>query len=140
LLIYEKGGFFLPHRDTEKTDGMFGTLTIVLPSAHRGGELVVRHAGREVTLDLSNADVSELAFAAFYADCEHEIKPVTQGARVCLTYNLLQRKTGKKTRTITAPLYDAEVDRAAAILEKTFKDADAPAKLAWLLEHQYSPA
>jgi hypothetical protein len=37
-------------------------------------------------LDLSKADVSELAFAAFYADCEHEIRPVTHGARVCLTY------------------------------------------------------
>jgi hypothetical protein len=51
LLVYEEGGFFLPHRDTEKTDGMFGTLTIVLPSAHCGGELVIRHAGREVTVD-----------------------------------------------------------------------------------------
>jgi len=36
LLIYEEGGFFLPHRDTEKTDGMFGTLTIVLPSVYCG--------------------------------------------------------------------------------------------------------
>src|SRR6266568_4317611 len=141
LLIYEKGGFFLSHRDTEKTDGMFGTLTIVLPSAHRGGELVVRHAGREVTLDLSNVDVSELAFAAFYADCEHEIKPITQGARVCLTYNLLLRKeSGKQNGTITAPLYDAAVDRAGAILAHTFNKAGAPTKLAWLLEHQYSPA
>ena len=26
LLVYDRGGFFLPHRDTEKTAGMFGTL------------------------------------------------------------------------------------------------------------------
>jgi hypothetical protein len=91
LLVYEEGGFFLPHRDTEKTNGMFGTLTIVLPSVHCGGELVIRHAGREVTVDMSNAETSELTFAAFYADCEHAIKPITQGSRVCLTYNLLQR-------------------------------------------------
>jgi hypothetical protein len=57
LLIYEQGGFFLPHRDTEKKDGMFGTLTIVLPSVHDGGELVVRHKGREVTVNLSNAEL-----------------------------------------------------------------------------------
>ena len=139
LLVYEEGGFFLPHRDTEKTDGMFGTLTIVLPSAHCGGELVIRHAGREVTVDMSNAETSELTFAAFYADCEHAIKPITQGTRVCLTYNLLQRRTGKKDKPITAPLYDSEADRAQAILEQTFKKSDAPAKLAWLLEHQYSP-
>src|SRR5437879_2163779 len=139
LLIYEEGGFFLPHRDTEKTDGMFGTLTIVLPSVHCGGELVIRHTGREVTVDLSNAEASELTFAAFYADCEHSIKPITQGSRVCLTYNLLQRGTGKKNKPITAPLYDREADRAGAILEQTFEKPDAPAKLAWLLEHHYTP-
>jgi 2OG-Fe(II) oxygenase superfamily len=139
LLVYEEGGFFLPHRDTEKTDGMFGTLAIVLPSVHCGGELVIRHAGREVTVDLSNPETSELTFAAFYADCEHAIKPITQGSRVCLTYNLLQRRTGEKNKPITAPLYDSEADRAEAILEQTFKKSDAPAKLAWLLEHQYSP-
>jgi len=140
LLIYEEGGFFLPHRDTEKTDGMFGTLTIVLPSVHCGGELVIRHTGREVTVDLSNAEASELTFAAFYADCEHAIKPITQGSRVCLTYNLLQRRTGKKNKPITAPLYDREAGRAGATLEQTFEKPDAPAKLAWLLEHRYTPA
>jgi len=108
LLIYEEGGFFLPHRDTERTDGMFGTLTIVLPTAHCGGELVIRHTGREVSVDLSNPETSELTFVAFYADCEHAIKPVTQGSRVCLTYNLLHRRTGKKNKAITAPLYDSQ--------------------------------
>ncbi len=136
---FTEGGFFLPHRDTEKTDGMFGTLTIALPSAHCGGELVIRHAGREVTVDMSNAKTSELTFAAFYADCEHAIKPITQGTRVCLTYNLLQRRTGEKNKPITAPLYDSEADRAQATLEQTFKKSEAPAKMVWLLEHQYSP-
>ena len=55
LLVYEKGGFFKAHRDSEKADGMFGTLIVVLPSAHKGGELTVRHAGRETVVDLSGA-------------------------------------------------------------------------------------
>lgn len=42
MLIYEKGDFFLSHRDSEKEKGMFGTLIIGLPSPHRGGELLVR--------------------------------------------------------------------------------------------------
>src|SRR5688572_20204273 len=63
LLVYDRGSFFKRHRDTEKADGMFGTLLIVLPSAHAGGDLIVRHADREVTTDLSGTDVSELAFA-----------------------------------------------------------------------------
>jgi hypothetical protein len=53
VLLYDAGGFFISHRDTEKTEGMFGTLAIVLPSLHSGGEVVVRHAGREVVLDLA---------------------------------------------------------------------------------------
>jgi len=91
-------------------------------------------------VDLSTAETSELTFAAFYADCEHAIKPITQGSRVCLTYNLLQPGTGRKGKPITAPLYESEADRVGTILEQTFKKSDAPAKLAWLLEHQYSPA
>jgi hypothetical protein len=89
LLVYDPGSFFLAHRDTEKVPGMFATLVIVLPCPHRGGQLMIRHAGREVALDLSSREVSAVTFAAFYADCEHEVKPVTQGNRVCLIYNLL---------------------------------------------------
>jgi len=39
LLLYEKGSFFLPHRDGEKLDGMVATLVVVLPSTFEGGEL-----------------------------------------------------------------------------------------------------
>jgi hypothetical protein len=41
LLVYETDGLFRPHRDTEKADGMFGTLVVVLPSSHGGGELII---------------------------------------------------------------------------------------------------
>ncbi|HEY5392491.1 MAG TPA: hypothetical protein VIJ57_10280, partial [Hanamia sp.] len=37
MLIYETGDFFLPHKDSEKEKGMFGTLVIGLPSKHTGG-------------------------------------------------------------------------------------------------------
>ncbi len=47
LLVYGEGDFFVSHRDTEKAAGMFGTLVVVLPSIHTGGELVVRHWGRK---------------------------------------------------------------------------------------------
>jgi len=47
LLVYETGGFFLPHRDTEKAPGMVATLIIALPSPHEGGSLRVSHDGRD---------------------------------------------------------------------------------------------
>src|SRR5262249_47242503 len=85
---------------------------------------------------------AELKFAAFYSDCEHEVLPITRGNRVCLVYNLVQRppRDGKNQPPLVAPLYDAETANAAELLAKTFAGASAPTKIAWLLEHQYSPA
>lgn len=139
LLIYEEGCFFLTHRDTEKARGMFGTLVISLPCPHRGGELVIHHAGREAVVDLSTADISELGFTAFYADCEHEVRLVQEGNRVCLVYNLIQKIDSKQGDPLTAPLYTKEIDRTASILKKHLL-TNEETKIAWLLEHQYSSA
>lgn len=35
LLLYETGSFFKPHRDTEKEEGMFGTLVIQVLNLRR---------------------------------------------------------------------------------------------------------
>jgi hypothetical protein len=137
LLVYDPGSFFLAHRDTEKAQGMFGTLVIVLPSFHEGGELHIRHAGREVVADLASREVSQLSYAAFYADCEHEVKPVTEGNRVCLIYNLIQHRAGK---TIKAPDYGPETTAAAGLLKEWMQSEGSPPKIVYLLEHQYTPA
>jgi len=139
LLIYDTGGFFTAHRDSEKVAGMFGTLVVTLPSLHRGGALIVRHAGREVTVNMAEAEFPELSFTAFYADCEHEVRPVTAGNRVCLVYNLIQQRGHCQEGQLTAPLYEAEKAALAQLLTGAFA-AGNPIKLAWLLEHQYSSA
>jgi hypothetical protein len=53
----------------------------------KGGELHVRHEGREIVYDWSK-DPAAIQWAAFYSDCEHEVLPVTSGYRVTITYNL----------------------------------------------------
>jgi len=90
LLVYDTGSFFLSHRDSEKAPGMFATLVVVLPSIYTGGELLIRHKGRTVRLDLRHDEPSEVAYAAFYADCRHEVLPVVSGYRLALVYNLLR--------------------------------------------------
>lgn len=140
VLLYDKGGFFTAHRDTEKAEGMFGTLVIVLPSFHRGGDLIIQHAGREATINLAPEDVSQLTFAAFYADCLHEVRPVEEGNRLCLIYNLIQRSDGKRRKPLTAPDYAAEIAGATELLAKWMARPDAPPKVVYLLEHEYSPA
>jgi hypothetical protein len=137
LLVYDAGSFFVDHRDTEKVPGMFATLAIVLPSAHSGGALIVRHLGREVVLDPHPEEPSEIGFAAFYADCVHEIRPVTAGCRIALIYNL--RFLGGN-QPPAAPDYRAEQRRAAERLRRWAEAADEPDKLVLPLEHAYTPA
>ena len=141
ILIYDEGGFFTSHRDTEKVGGMFGTLIVVLPSAHQGGELIIRHAGREVTVDMAHLENSEIGFVAFYADCEHEVRPVTAGHRICLVYNLIQSAgpSVKGSGPLAIPDETKTIQTTAKLLGSAFSSPIAPVKIAWLLEHHYSP-
>lgn len=136
MLIYEEGDFFLPHQDTEKEKGMFGTLLIALPSNHTGGKLLVRFDGVEKCVDFSGAAKDfKMPYAAFYADCEHEVKPVTSGYRICLAYNLVQQKTEKNIQL--EPL-TKQVTQLADLLRQEQYDPEKPARII-LLGHQYTP-
>lgn len=53
-----------------------------------GGQLAVRHSGREVVFDWADAKKPSIQWAAFFSDCEHEILEVTDGYQLILTYNL----------------------------------------------------
>ncbi len=141
LLVYDEGSFFVSHRDTEKMDGMFATLVVVLPSHYTGGELLVRHQGREVVFDLRCSDPSQAAFAAFYADCVHEVLPVTSGCRLTLIYTLSRQEPGDRP---TPPSYATEADQLTALLRHWAEDEHrtdgGPDKLIFPLEHAYSQA
>ncbi len=142
LLVYDTDSFFVSHRDTEKAAGMFATLLIVLPSLYTGGALLVRHRDREVRLELSCPESSQVAFAAFYADCVHEVLPLTSGYRLTLVYNLRRQGRGQPPQ---APDYDTEQTEVTALLRqwsagKDAPDDDSPEKLLYPLEHAYTPA
>lgn len=71
---------------------MFGSLVVVLPFEHEGGELILRHRGHEFIFDgqtlLKGAPLTSVAYVAFFSDVEHEVAEVTSGHRVTVTYNL----------------------------------------------------
>lgn len=137
LLIYEPGDFFLPHKDSEKEPGMFGTLSIGLPSAHAGGELAIRFDGREKIVDFSAAASNyQMPFVAFFADCEHEIRPVRAGFRVCLVYNLLQPTGAQK---VESPQFSRQTNDLADLLRSMENSVGSTPKVV-LLGHQYTPA
>lgn len=135
LLIYESGSFFAPHRDTEKEDGMFGTMVVCLPSQHEGGRLIVRHDGHSETFDFGPGSETEIQAAAFYADCLHEIEAVRSGYRVCLVYNLVR----PKGRALRAPRQTRFVAAAREALRELFQERTR-LRVAIPLNHQYSRA
>jgi len=106
-------------------------------------------AGREVRLDLSTADPAELAYAAFYADCDHEVEPMEAGHRLALVYNLVRgRSEGRASREakrsgarhpLKPPDHRHLVREVAALLgERT--DPESPPKIVHLRDHHYTPA
>ncbi len=139
LLIYGPGSFFLPHRDSEKAPGMFGTLVISFPSPHEGGDLVIQHQGRETVLSLHTEEPSELAYAAFYADCEHEVRPITKGYRICLIYNLIQESAKGSPASLDVPDLRSQTAEAARLLQTCFGKPPEARKLIVLLDHEYTP-
>jgi len=101
LNIYSKGGFFQPHVDSPTYDNMVGTLVICLPSYHKGGELCVSHDGVQHVFDFSehSGDANTIQWAAFYSNCIHEVKPVLEGHRVTITYNIMSKSEYRKRRS-----------------------------------------
>ncbi len=133
LLIYEKDDFFVAHKDSEKEKGMFGTLIIGLPSKHTGGALCVRFDGKEETIGFAAAvNQYQIPYAAFYADCEHEIEKVTSGYRVCLAYNLIQKERKEQLQLKESKTY---VQQIADLLKKQVQETP----IVILLNHQYTP-
>ncbi|KAI3391104.1 hypothetical protein diail_7955 [Diaporthe ilicicola] len=91
LLLYEEGSFFRPHKDSEKEPGMIGTLVISLPSEYDGAEVHISHSNRRHVFETSASSKFNLTALAWYSDVTHEVKPLTAGYRLVMTYNLVQQ-------------------------------------------------
>ncbi|EED79522.1 predicted protein, partial [Postia placenta Mad-698-R] len=139
LLLYETSSHFLPHVDTEKADGMFATIVVVLPSKFKGGSLHVSHGGLNTFYDCSPKSLTETNVLAWYTDVMHEVKPITSGWRLALSFNLVH------TTTSLRPALSGQTElvgrmRHVLLSWKQDLDGDAPLKLIYLLEHKYPQA
>ena len=75
-------------------------------------------------------------YAAFYADCEHEVERVTRGVRLCLAYNLVLEPKREKSSVDREP-HPLPTDLLAGSLGSWV--AKQPAKpLVFALEHHYT--
>ncbi|XP_055334338.1 uncharacterized protein LOC129585614 [Paramacrobiotus metropolitanus] len=104
LNVYGPGGFFKAHKDTPRGAKMFGSLVIVFPTKHTGGELKLRHGEKEWTFDsaekLAAAVEPSIGYVAFFSDVEHEVAVVQSGYRVTLTYNLYFGETSPESASL----------------------------------------
>ncbi len=132
LLVYAPGQFFLPHQDSEVDDAMVGSLVVGLPSAFTGGALEVRQDGERATYRGSK---TSLSFVAFYGDCRHQVKPVTSGYRVVLTYDLVAQDERRPVIDATDTELVAEL---AGRIGEHFAGSGAPGRLVYLLDHEYT--
>lgn len=141
LLVYGPGQFFAPHQDSEKADDMIGTLVVSLPSRFTGGAMVLEHQGQRM---LVGGSARHLTFVAFYADCRHEVRPVKQGHRIVLTYNLIAEGDDS-----AAPLPADRIESLSASVRRFFetprparltdgREQIPPDRLVYLLDHQYT--
>ena len=90
------------------------------------------------------ASASKLTFTAFYADCQHQVRVVTRGYRLALTYSLLLGGKAEPASTPTAALA-ALTDRVRAYFASPMPprwkgdgDGMPPSRLIYLLDHQYT--
>ncbi len=91
--IYEKGGFFLAHRDTPHDAKHVATLVIGIPSEHTGGGLVIHSPYKEDFVErVSFGESKDLQYAMFYTDCLHEVEEIKSGTRIVIQADLYVEK------------------------------------------------
>jgi hypothetical protein len=108
--IYQKGGHFKQHVDTQHGPDHLATLVISLPHPFVGGNLVVSDHDEEKSFSLSSGchivndmpdtdselvtapkDIKQkkkLHWVAFYTDCKHHVEEVFAGVRIVLQFDL----------------------------------------------------
>ncbi len=140
LLIYESGQFFSTHQDSEKSDGMVATMVVLLPSAYKGGSLVIDQLGDQKTFRAKKSTNNELKVVAFYADCHHEVKKVTAGYRIALTYNIMFDAKGSLKESQPNPNLTRVINQYfnAKYDQREWYIRNHPRWLVYLLDHQYS--
>ncbi|KZT09482.1 uncharacterized protein LAESUDRAFT_756442 [Laetiporus sulphureus 93-53] len=130
---------FLPHVDTEKMDGMFATIVIVLPSKFSGGAVHVSRGSLSSVYDCSPKSLFETSVLAWYTDVKQEVKPITEGFRLALSFNLIHT-TSSLRPALSGNANAVEKLRRVLLSWKQNLDGKAPSKVVYLLDHKYSLA
>lgn len=119
---------------------MFASLIIVLPSKFEGGEVHVSHNDERDVFNISPSSEFTTSALAWYTDVTHEVKPVTSGYRLAISYNLVNTSPG------LPPPHLPDLHLAVSAVEKIFRrwrkgaynQPKFSGTIAYLLDHEYS--
>lgn len=103
--------------------------TVEVPS----GEVHLSHAGNHRVFDTSRS-IFDVSVLAWYADVTHEIKPIVEGHRLVLIYNILRTSDGASSAGFLTN-QDQKMQNAIARLNL---HPPTPKRLLYLLDHKYS--
>jgi len=105
--VIGKGDPLKAHKDTPQSQDMFGSLVVILPTLHEGGQFILHQGEKEWTIDftdkLATATEPSVCFIAFLGDIEHEALPVMSGYWMTLMYNLYHKPLHPGTSLIPTP-------------------------------------
>lgn len=125
----------------QKADGIFATILIILPSAYAGGQVVVSHAATTKTLDFSEKSLLSTAVLAWYTDVKHEVKPIKNGYRLALSYNLVHVALPNVPRPCLPDTSSSEALLARVLTQwraKKYEKGSQCEIIAYLLDREYS--
>ena len=122
---------------------MFATVIIVLPSAYTGGQVILSHSSTTKKIDFAKESLFSTALLAWYTDVKHEVKEVTSGYRLALSYNLIHVAPPGVPRPSLPDMSDS-LHLLRRVLKKwrdgMYEDGSDRNVAAYLLQHQYSSA
>jgi len=139
MVLYETGSFFKSHVDTQRSQDMFGTLVVEIGSAYQVSDWTYEDTASSGRLVVTSSDgrvvrmnAGTFVYSAFFADCEHEVLPLTEPAeyRVIMVYNLL--RSGQPMDIPHIPNEVRIADGFRSLLTKYPTNI-----IAYLLSHQY---
>ena len=119
---------------------MFSTLVVILPSEYTGGEIHVSHGGKNMVFDTSKDSAFETTIVAWYTDVTHEVKEITSGYRLALSYYLINTSPGISAPQL--PSDDSVLQHLRSIFSRWSKGGypsfGHDKFLAYVFAHEYS--
>ncbi|KAF4500812.1 2og-fe oxygenase superfamily [Fusarium agapanthi] len=133
LLLYELGSFFQTHSDSEKEQGMIGTLVVCLLSQHEGGDVCLSFGSQKRRPSIAENSEFDLTAMSWYSDVAHEVERLTSGYGLVLTYKLFA--TGEDE--LSASTFFQRTKDLKSMLAKFRTDFPTDKLLLYPLDHLY---